>query len=138
MVVYLKEVRTTSRRLKRLIEEEEKTISRIAELQDYLKSIREQRKQEEDLEIIKSIRSMKLGARDLFDLLNGIQDGSVTMEMCQSILDAENVNDPSGRNEDYMPDSVESGYDVEVESNHMRVGNCRPESEDNEDDRHHD
>lgn len=121
-----------------MIEEEERTISRIAELQDYLKSIREQRKQEEDLEIIKSIRSMKLGARDLFDLLNGIQDGSVTMEMCQSILDAKEGNDSSDKNDDYMSDSIERGYDAEAERNQMRVGNYRPESEDNEDDRHHD
>ena len=121
-----------SRRLKRLIEEEERTISRIAELQEYLKTIREQRKQEEDLEIIKSIRSMKLGARDLFDLLNGIQDGSVTMEMCQSMLEAHKDEDPSETNNDQISREAEAG------GNQMRVENNRPESEDKEDDRHHD
>ena len=127
-----------SRRLKRLIEEEERTISRIAELQEYLKTIREQRKQEEDLEIIKSIRSMKLGARDLFDLLNGIQDGSVTMEMCQSMLEAHKDEDPSETNNDQMPDAEEISREAEAGENQMRVENNRPESEDKEDDRHHD
>lgn len=80
------QVRTTGRKLKRLIEEEEKTIARIAELQDFLKEIREARKKEEDLEIIKSIRSMKLGARDLFDLLTAIQDGNLSDELREQLL----------------------------------------------------
>ena len=121
-----------------MIEEEERTISRIAELQEYLKTIREQRKQEEDLEIIKSIRSMKLGARDLFDLVNGIQDGSVTMEMCQSMLESHKDEDPSETNNDQMPDTEEISREAEAEGNQMRVENNRPESEDKEDDRHHD
>ena len=120
---------TTSRKLKRLIEEEEKTLSRIAELQDYLKVIREQRKQEEDLEIIKSIRSMKLGARDLFALLNGIQDGSVTMEMCRTLLDANNDEEPQEMEEDNMPDSGEAAWDDGDEGSQMRADMNRPESE---------
>lgn len=79
-------MRTTSRKLKRLIEEEEKTMSRISELQDFLKEIREARKKEEDLEIVRSIRSMKLGARDLLDLLTAIQDGNLSDELREQLL----------------------------------------------------
>ena len=112
-----------------MIEEEEKTLSRIAELQDYLKVIREQRKQEEDLEIIKSIRSMKLGARDLFTLLNGIQDGSVTMEMCRTLVDADNDEEPQEMEDDNMPDSGEAAWDDGDEGSQMRADMNRPESE---------
>ncbi|MCI6767109.1 MAG: DUF4315 family protein [Lachnospiraceae bacterium] len=69
-----------SKRLKRLIEEEERTIAKIEELQEHLKEIRIARKQEEDQEIVRSIRTMKLGARELFSLLSGIQEGSVAIE----------------------------------------------------------
>lgn len=79
-------MRTTSRKLKKLIEEEEKTLARIEELQEYLKKIREARKQEEDLVIIRSIRSMRLGARELMDLLNAIQDGNLSPEMREKLL----------------------------------------------------
>jgi adenylosuccinate synthase len=63
-----RKVITTSKKLKKLILEEERTVEKIAELQAFLKEIREARKREEDAEILKSIRGLKLGARDLFDL----------------------------------------------------------------------
>lgn len=69
------------KRLKRLIEEEERTVAKLDELQTHLKEIRIARKQEEDMEIVRSIRTMKLGARELFDLLSGIQSGSISIEM---------------------------------------------------------
>ncbi|MBP3875391.1 MAG: DUF4315 family protein [Lachnospiraceae bacterium] len=78
---------TTSKKLKKLILEEERTVEKIAELQAFLKEIREARKREEDAEILKSIRGLKLGARDLFDLLSGIQDGTVSMEVRDLLLD---------------------------------------------------
>lgn len=78
-----------SRRLKRLIEEEERTTAKIEELQEHLKEIRIARKQEEDQEIVRSIRTMKLGARELLSLLNGIQDGSVSIETLPIVEDGE-------------------------------------------------
>lgn len=69
------------KRLKRLIEEEERTVAKLDELQTHLKEIRIARKQEEDMEIVRSIRAMKLGARELFNLLSGIQSGSISIEM---------------------------------------------------------
>ena len=78
-----------SRRLKRLIEEEERTTAKIEELQEHLKEIKIARKQEEDQEIVRSIRTMKLGARALFSLLSGIQDGSVSIEALPVVEDEE-------------------------------------------------
>ena len=76
----MKGVEDVNRRLKRLIEEEERTASKIEELQEHLKELRLARKQEEDIEIVRSIRTMKLGARDLFSLLSGIHDGRISIE----------------------------------------------------------
>lgn len=69
-----------SKRLKRLIEDEERTMAKLEELQTHLKEVRIARKQEEDQEIVRSIRTMKLGARDLMELLSGIQSGSISIE----------------------------------------------------------
>lgn len=44
-------------------------------------------KKEEDSEIIRSIRSLKLEPRELYELLVGIQKGTVSMETRQKILD---------------------------------------------------
>ncbi len=69
-----------NKKLKRLIEDEETTMAKIEELQTHLKEVRIARKQEEDLEIVRSIRARKLGARDLLELLEGIQSGRVVIE----------------------------------------------------------
>ncbi len=103
-------MRTTSRRLKKLIEEEEKTIARIAELQDLLKEIREARKKEEDLEIIRSIRSMKLGARDLFDLLTAISEGNLSEELREQLLADQEEEDPEEAGETIPPGTPDKKY----------------------------
>lgn len=140
-------MRTTSRKLKRLIEEEEKTVSRIAELQDYLRKIREARAKEEDQEIIKSIRSMRLGARDLLGLLTAIREGNLSEELREQLLaageDEEEENpsvnetgpDGSGRTPEKAKEGilVADGTDPDNEDGAERA----PEREENENDRHH-
>ena len=78
----------TIRKLKRLIDDEEKAESKIAEWQAILETTRALRKKEEDSEIVRSIRSLKLEPRELYELLVGIQRGTVSMETRQKILDA--------------------------------------------------
>lgn len=144
-------MRTTSRRLKKLIEEEEKTIARIAELQDLLKEIREARKKEEDLEIIRSIRSMKLGARDLFDLLTAISEGNLSEELREQLLADQEEGDPEEAGETLLsgtPDKKYSGgktgkeraavYVDEKDSDDDEGAETAPEREDNDNDRQHD
>lgn len=70
-----------NKRIKRYLAEIQKTEKKIAELQRYLKGVQSALKQEENNEMIKSIRSMKLSSKELFDLLNGIQDGSVSFKV---------------------------------------------------------
>ena len=86
-------MRTTSRKLKKLIEEEEKTLARIEEQQEYLKKIQDARKQEEDLVIIRSIRSMKLHASELLDLLTSIQEGNLSTELREQLLEGPMTSD---------------------------------------------
>lgn len=69
-----------NKKLKRYLEEIDRTEEKIAELQGHLKSVRAAQKQEEDLEIVRSIRGMKLSGRDLFALLNGLQDGTLKIQ----------------------------------------------------------
>lgn len=80
-----------NKKLKRLIDEEERTAARIEELQSRLKEIRIARKLEEDQEIVRSIRTMKLGARELLSLLTGIQDGSVSIESILAVDSEEDI-----------------------------------------------
>ena len=122
-------------------------MARIAELQDFLKDIREARKKEEDQEIVRSIRSMKLGARDLFDLLTAIQDGNLSDELREQLLavqeDEEEENLPAisgrdrpGRNAEKTEEGIreEIGSDPENDEEGARMA---PEREENNDDRHH-
>ena len=134
-----------------MIEEEEKTLARIEELQEYLKEIREARKKEEDLVIIKSIRSMKLGARDLFDLLTAIQEGNLSEELREQLLaepeeDSELIEDGvqtgsskkggPGRKEESAGSVMPEVY--EPDPDYDDGAEDAPEREENNDDRQHD
>lgn len=70
-----------NKKYKRYLDEIERTETKIAELQEYLKTTKAALKQEEELEMIKAIRSMKLKGRDLFDVLNQMQNGNVSLEI---------------------------------------------------------
>ncbi len=105
-----------NKKLKRLIEDEESTMAKIEELQTHLKEVRMARKQEEDLEIVRSVRARKLGARDLLDLLEGIQSGRIMIEP---------VPDPEEDEAVFEEDQIES-------KDHKKTGaEDAPESEEN-------
>ncbi len=80
------EVEELNRRLLKLIEQEEKAAAQIMELQETLKKLREMRKAEEDQQIIRSIRSLKLGGRELIGLLSAIENGTLSDEMKEQLL----------------------------------------------------
>ena len=67
-----------SKKLKKFLNDAEKTESKIAELEEYLRNVRAAQKKEEDSEIIRAIRSTKMGGRELLALLDNIQAGNVT------------------------------------------------------------
>lgn len=68
-------------KLKKILDDIQKTEDKIAELQKHLKRQNTLKHQMEDVEIIKSFRSMKLDSRELLVLLDGIQKGTVTIQM---------------------------------------------------------
>ena len=109
----VKEVIRTGRKLKRLIESEERLEARIAQLQEELKSVRESKRKEEELEMVRSIRSLKLGGRELFNLLEGIQDGSVSLEL-QQLPDA--ARQEEGRDSQTGSEDTEDTEDTENRS----------------------
>lgn len=70
-----------NKKIKKYLDEIEKTEKKIADLQQYLKGLYTALKQEENNEMIKSIRGMKLDSKELFELLNGIQEGTVKFQV---------------------------------------------------------
>ena len=67
-------------RLKKVLDDIQKTEDKILELQEYVKKLKIQKKQMEDAEIIKAIRSMKMDSREMLTFLDGIQNGTFTMQ----------------------------------------------------------
>ena len=67
-------------KLNRLLDEIQRTEEKIAAWQERLNVLNERRKQMENDEIVKSIRSMRLGSREMLALLEGIQDGTVSFK----------------------------------------------------------
>ncbi|NCB93967.1 MAG: DUF4315 family protein [Clostridia bacterium] len=96
-----------NRKLVRYLDEIVKTEGKIAELQEYLKSVRQAQKQEEDLEIVRSIRSMKLSGHDLMELLNGLQDGTLTIKTDEP--------EKEQKNKSQMPELASESEDLEDE-----------------------
>ena len=68
-------------KLKKILDDIQKTEDKIEELQEHLKRQNTLKQQMEDMEIIKSFRSMKLDSRELLVLLDGIQKGTVMIQM---------------------------------------------------------
>lgn len=117
-----------SKRQRRLIEEEEKALKKISELQEYVKELRDARKKEEDVEILRTLRSLKLGAWDLYNLLTGIQDGTVDMVARPP---APESSEETGSTEETDGDLQESTADSDNENEeHIHV----PDSEEEEND----
>ena len=88
-----------SKKLKKFLNDAEKTESKIAELEEYLRNVRAAQKKEEDNEIVRAIRSTKLGGRDLLALLENIQVGNVTF---QTTVNNENKTSEEAEMEDVI------------------------------------
>ena len=66
-----------NRKLERVLDEIQRTEKKIAEWQEHLKGLNVRRKQMEDAEIIRSVRSMKLDSHELLEVLDSIQNGTM-------------------------------------------------------------
>ena len=87
-----------NRKIKKYLDEIEKTEKKIADLEMYLKGVRSALKEEENNEMIKSIRGMKLKGQELFDLLNGIQDGTISFVASGKLIIPTYINGDAGTN----------------------------------------
>ena len=105
-----------NKKIKRYLEEIERTEKKIEELQNYLKGIKTALKSEEENEMVKSIRSMRLNSRELFDLLNGIQDGSIIFQ-----ADEESDSDEGGGSFLTAEDAAKKDEGKESENGEMEI-----------------
>lgn len=64
-----------NKKLQKVLDEIEKTETKITQWQEHLKMLLIQKKQLEDTEILKSIRSMNLESRELLQVLEKLQKG---------------------------------------------------------------
>lgn len=73
------EVVSINRKLHRVLDEIQKTEKKLAVWQEHLNELNAQKEILEDAEIIKSVRSMRLDSRELLAVLEGVQNGTVTL-----------------------------------------------------------
>lgn len=115
-------------KLDRILNEIAKTEEKIAVWQEHLEELNIRKKQLEDAEIIKSVRSMKLGSREMLAFLESIQNGTVPVPLVQDDVGAGQSEGMPEKAGDYGKTETEQG----------ETGNSsRPEEpaerEDNED-----
>ena len=70
-----------NKKIRRYLEEIEKTEKKIADHQQYLKGIKCALKEEENNEMIRAIRGMKLEGEELLQFLDGLKGGNVRFEV---------------------------------------------------------
>lgn len=75
-----------NKKLHRVLDEIQRTEEKIAAWQEHLGELNIQKEMLEDAEIIKSIRSMRLGSRELLSVLEGIQNGTFILSERQETM----------------------------------------------------
>lgn len=78
-----------NRRIRKYLREEDQIDKKVAELLSQKADLEVARGQEEEKEIIKVIRGMKLDKHELADLLDGIQSGEISLLRSDDFLDEE-------------------------------------------------
>ena len=102
-------------RLKKVLDDIQKTEDKILELQEYVKKLKIQKKQMEDAEIIKAIRSMKMDSREMLTFLDGIQNGTVTMQFDEEGNLSMDSSETDTKKEESLERNVETGQVEESE-----------------------
>lgn len=68
-----------NKKLNRVLDDIQKTEEKIAIWQEHLRELNVLREQLEEKEIVKSFRSLKLEGRQMLEILEGIQDGTIPL-----------------------------------------------------------
>ena len=82
-----------NKKLHRVLDEIQKTEEKIAAWQEHLGELNIQKEMLEDAEIIKSVRSMRLGSRELLAVLEGVQNGTVILSEKPEMADGPDSNE---------------------------------------------
>lgn len=99
-------------KLSRVLDEIAKTEAKIAVWQEHLEELNIRKKQLEDAEIIKSVRSMKLGSREMLAFLESMQNGTLPVPLAQIGADtdqAENMPEKAGDDRELETEQGETG-----------------------------
>ena len=88
-----------NKRIRKCLREEDQIDKKIAELLSQKADLEVARGQEEEKEIIRIIRGMKLEKHDLADLLDGLKSGEISLLKSEDFLDEEDgSSDASDKN----------------------------------------
>ena len=109
-----------NKKLYRVLDEIQKTEEKIAAWQEHLGELNVQKEMLEDAEIIKSVRSMRLGSRELLAVLEGVQNGTVILSERPEMTDDSDIDG-----------STESGNLSEITENTAKTMGNRTEAAEN-------
>ena len=76
-----------NRKLHRILDDIQNTEKKIAVWQNHLDELNARKEMLENAEIIKSIRSMRLGSRELLSALEGVQNGTIILSEKQKAIE---------------------------------------------------
>ena len=96
-------------KLSRILDEIKRTEEKIAAWKEHLEELNIRRKQLEDAEIIKTVRSMKLGSREMLAFLESIQNGTVPVTLVQDNAGAGQTEGMPEKAGDYGKPETEQG-----------------------------
>jgi hypothetical protein len=104
------EVVNMNKKLYRVLDEIQKTEEKIAAWQEHLGELNVQKEMLEDAEIIKSVRSMRLGSRELLFVLEGVQNGTVVLS------EKPEMTDGSDSDRSIEPENLTETTEVQTET----------------------
>ncbi|MCI9480482.1 MAG: DUF4315 family protein [Lachnospiraceae bacterium] len=99
-----------NKKLYRVLDEIQKTEEKIAAWQEHLGELNVQKEMLEDAEIIKSVRSMRLGSRELLFVLEGVQNGTVVLS------EKPEMTDGSDSDRSIEPENLTETTEVQTET----------------------
>ena len=109
-----------NRKLHRVLDEIQKTEKKIDEWQEHLKELKLLAEQLENEEIIKTIRSMKLDSHQMLELLEGIQDGTVSIPIMAEGPEETDGKDAAEPEEDMEEKAQATAPESEGSQTHSR------------------
>ena len=115
-----------NRRLKKYMDDIDKVEKKIAEYQEQLQILMAGLKQEQELEMVRTLRSLNLDRRELFSVLNGLQDGTMTISDLEKLgAGSEGDEDDSAVKESLTPEDMDvqdSDEDEDSKESHWQEG----------------